>query len=426
MSKHEEILNYIESLEIGKQVSVRGIANRMSVADGTAYRAIKEAETRGLVAINDRSGTVRVANKGQKVVNRLTFGKLAVVANADVLGGLSGLEVEFSRFVISAMTLEAFQHYLEPNGLVIVGDRHDIQAYSLRQQNAVLVTGGFDVDEDVIAYANKMGIPLLRTSYDTFTVASRISHALSNELIKKDILTVADVYHQRRATLREEDTVKDFLDLVKKTNSSRFAVLNRYRVVVGVIAMRDVNHVPNDTLVGRVMTFPNVAGLEMTVASCSQKMIYEGYDMMPVVNPDHTYAGIISKSDLLQSLQKAQEESQVSRTFSDDISDHLKESGSAFQITVEPSMINSVGTVSSGVYIEMVSLIARRVMEKRRRRNVIIESLNASFFNTAQIDNVLEIYPKIISESRLGALIDCEIYCVNSIVGKILVNLQLS
>ena len=47
MSKHEEILSYIEGLEIGKQVSVRGIANRMKVADGTAYRAIKEAETLG-------------------------------------------------------------------------------------------------------------------------------------------------------------------------------------------------------------------------------------------------------------------------------------------------------------------------------------------------------------------------------------------
>lgn len=141
MSKHEEILNYIEGLEIGKQVSVRGIANRMKVADGTAYRAIKEAEILGLVAVNDRSGTVRVAVKGQKVANRLTFGKLAEIANADVLGGLAGLEVEFSKFVISAMQRESFKRYLSPNGLVIVGDRKEIQNLALREQNAVLVTG---------------------------------------------------------------------------------------------------------------------------------------------------------------------------------------------------------------------------------------------------------------------------------------------
>ncbi|AYF99909.1 DRTGG domain-containing protein [Lactococcus allomyrinae] len=426
MSKHEEILSYIEGLEIGRQVSVRGIANRMKVADGTAYRAIKEAENQGLVAVNDRSGTVRVAAKGQKVANRLTFGKLAEIANADVLGGLAGLEVEFNKFVISAMERESFKKYLSQNGLVIVGDRKDIQNLSLREHNAVLVTGGFDVDQDVIDDANRLGIPLLRTSYDTFTVANRISHALSNELIKKDIITVGDVFHQKRATLREENTVKDFLDLVKKTNYSRFAVLNRYNVVVGVIAMRDVNHKGNDTPLNKLMTRANVAKAGMTVASVSQKMIYEGYDMMPVVYDNHTYAGIITKSDLLQSLQKAQEESQVAHTFSEDVSNRLKEKGSAYTIVVEPFMINSVGSMAHGVFTEMISHVVRRVLAKKRKRNIIIESLNMHVMGAVAIDNVLEIYPKVISETRIGAMIDCEVYHVNNIVAKVLVNVQLT
>ena len=413
MSKHEEILNYIEGLEIGKQVSVRGIANRMKVADGTAYRAIKEAEILGLVAVNDRSGTVRVAVKGQKVANRLTFGKLAEIANADVLGGLAGLEVEFSKFVISAMQRESFKRYLSPNGLVIVGDRKEIQNLALREQNAVLVTGGFDVDQEVVNYANQLGIPLLRTSYDTFTVANRISHALANELIKKDIITVGDVFHQKRATLREEDTVKDFLDLVKKTNDSRFA-------------MRDVTNKKNDTPLNKVMTRANVARASMTVASVSQKMIYEGYDMMPVVYENYTYAGIITKSDLLQSLQKAQEESQVAHTFSDNIANSLVEKGSAYTVTVEPFMINSVGTIANGVFAELITQVVQRVFAKKRRRNIIIEALNMHMMGAAAIDNVLEIYPKVIGETRIGAMVDCEIYHVNNIVAKVLVNVQLT
>lgn len=426
MSKHEEILNYIEGLEIGKQVSVRGIANRMKVADGTAYRAIKEAEILGLVAVNDRSGTVRVAVKGQKVANRLTFGKLAEIANADVLGGLAGLEVEFSKFVISAMQRESFKRYLSPNGLVIVGDRKEIQNLALREQNAVLVTGGFDVDQEVVNYANQLGIPLLRTSYDTFTVANRISHALANELIKKDIITVGDVFHQKRATLREEDTVKDFLDLVKKTNDSRFAVVNTYNVVVGVVAMRDVTNKKNDTPLNKVMTRANVARASMTVASVSQKMIYEGYDMMPVVYENYTYAGIITKSDLLQSLQKAQEESQVAHTFSDNIANSLVEKGSAYTMTVEPFMINSVGTIANGVFAELITQVVQRVFAKKRRRNIIIEALNMHMMGAAAIDNVLEIYPKVIGETRIGAMVDCEIYHVNNIVAKVLVNVQLT
>ena len=49
MSKHQEIMDYLEALPIGKRVSVRSISNHLQVSDGTAYRAIKEAENRGLV-----------------------------------------------------------------------------------------------------------------------------------------------------------------------------------------------------------------------------------------------------------------------------------------------------------------------------------------------------------------------------------------
>lgn len=49
MSKHQDILDYLEKLAIGKRVSVRSISNHLKVSDGTAYRAIKEAENRGIV-----------------------------------------------------------------------------------------------------------------------------------------------------------------------------------------------------------------------------------------------------------------------------------------------------------------------------------------------------------------------------------------
>lgn len=111
------------------------------MADGTAYRAIKEAENRGLVAVNDRSGTVRVSVKGQKRNHKLTFGKIAEIASAEILGGHAGLEVEFSRFSIGAMQPESVKKFLMKNSLMIVGDRKDIQSMALHGQSAVLVTG---------------------------------------------------------------------------------------------------------------------------------------------------------------------------------------------------------------------------------------------------------------------------------------------
>ena len=45
------------------------------MSDGTAYRAIKEAENRGLVETRPRSGTVRVKSK-KVAIERLTFAEL--------------------------------------------------------------------------------------------------------------------------------------------------------------------------------------------------------------------------------------------------------------------------------------------------------------------------------------------------------------
>ena len=89
-------------------------------------------------------------------------------------------------------------------------------------------------------------------------------------------------------------------------------------------------------------------------------------------------------------------------------------------------MINSVGTIANGVFSELISQVVQRVFTKRRRRNIIIESLNMHMMGAAAIDNVLEIYPKVIGETRIGAMVDCEIYHVNNIVAKVLVNVQLT
>ena len=103
MSKHQEIIAYLEKLPIGKRVSVRSISNYLGVSDGTAYRAIKEAENRGLVETRPRSGTVRVKSK-KVVLEHLTYHEIAEITRSEVLAGQAGLDKEFSKFSIGAMT----------------------------------------------------------------------------------------------------------------------------------------------------------------------------------------------------------------------------------------------------------------------------------------------------------------------------------
>ncbi|CCQ24165.1 UPF0173 metal-dependent hydrolase LMHCC_0991 [Listeria monocytogenes N53-1] len=68
-TKHEQILKYIENLAVGEKISVRKIAKNLSVSEGTAYRAIKDAEIIGFVSTIKRVGTLRL-NGNKKIVSK--------------------------------------------------------------------------------------------------------------------------------------------------------------------------------------------------------------------------------------------------------------------------------------------------------------------------------------------------------------------
>lgn len=217
MSKHQEILEYLENLAVGKRVSVRSISNHLKVSDGTAYRAIKEAENRGIVETRPRSGTVRVAQKAKVNIEKLTYAEIARISDSQVVAGIEGLSKEFSKFSIGAMTHRNIEKYLVQGGLLIVGDRDEIQHLALQHQNAILVTGGFNVSPSVCRLADKLQIPVMVTHYDTFTVSTMINHTLSNAKIRTDLKTVEQVYQSQMdyGFLAQDDTVKEFNLLVK-------------------------------------------------------------------------------------------------------------------------------------------------------------------------------------------------------------------
>ena len=425
MSKHQEILSYLEELPVGKRVSVRSISNHLGVSDGTAYRAIKEAENRGLVETRPRSGTIRI--KSQKVsIERLTYAEIAEVTGSDVMAGRDGLDREFSKFSIGAMTEDNILSYLHDGGLLIVGDRTQIQMLALENENAVLVTGGFEINENVLKLANKKNIPVLRSKHDTFTIATMINRALSNVQIKTDILTVEKIYQTSHeyGYLHETDTVKDYLDLVRKNRSSRFPVVNKDQVVVGVMTMRDAADQSPGTTLDKTMTRNvYITGLSTNIANISQRMIAEDFEMVPVVRSNHTLLGVVTRRDVMDKMSR----SQISAlpTFSEQIGQKLSYHHDEVVITVEPFMLDKIGVLANGVLSEILTLMTQNLVVNSGR-NLIIEQMLIYFLHAVQIDDVLRIQARIIHHTRRSAIIDYDLYLNQQIVAKANVTVKIN
>jgi len=192
-TKHEQIIRHIISLNIGNRISVRQIAKELNVSDGTAYRAIKEAENQGLVSTIERVGTIRIERKKKENFDRLTFAEVVNIIDGQVLGGRDGLYKTLNKFIIGAMELDPMMQYTEADSLLIVGNREEAHELAIKKGAAVLITGGFETTDDIKQLANDKELPIISTSYDTFTVAAMINRAIYDQLIKKEIIFVEDI-----------------------------------------------------------------------------------------------------------------------------------------------------------------------------------------------------------------------------------------
>lgn len=436
-TKHDLIIAHIESLPVGERISVRGIAKELDVSEGTAYRAIKDAESSGIVSTIQRVGTIRIERKLKKHIEKLTFAEVSKIVEGEVLGGSAGLEKDLNKFVIGAMEEKAMERYITPGSLMIVGNRTNVQKLALKEGAAVLITGGFETTPEIETIADEQALPIISTTYDTFTVATMINRALSDQLIKKDILLVGDIYMSLDKTqyLETTELVKDYKALSELTTHTRFPVVNKNRRVVGIVTAKDVLEKSEQQVIERIMTKdPRMAKKTMSVASVSHQMIWEGLEVMPVVTDDLSLLGIVTRQDIMKAMQLVQRQPQVSDTISDQIAGQIqmveydfegnKLEQPEFHFIVTPQMVNELGTISFGVLSEIIASTTKRSLLINQRRNTWIEQVNLHYFRLIQLESEVVLRPKILEFGRRSAKLDIEIFIENSLVGKAIVVCQ--
>ena len=432
-TKHQRIIEYIESLPVGEKISVRTIAKNMQLSEGTAYRAIKAAENLGVVSTIERVGTIRIERKSKDNFEKLSFGEIVKIIEGEVYGGYAGLDKILNRFVIGAMTEDAMSRYIHPESLVIIGNRKEAQLLALEQGAAVLITGGFTASEELIHRADELAIPVIGTTYDTFTVASLINRAMTDQLIKKKIMIVSDIYTDFSHThyLMIDDTVEDYRKMNQQTGNSRFPVINHSNRLVGVVTAKDVIGKSDHLVIERVMTKnPSVTKLHASVASVAHSMIWNGLEMLPVVQDNMELIGIISRQDVMKAMQLAQRQPQVGNTFEDDVAESLNvldmdTQQSKFQFTVTPQMTNNLGMLSFGVLCEVVSVASKEFISRSQRRNAVIEQLDLHYLKMIPIDSEIILQIQSLDNGRKITKLDISVYLENTIVAKAVMSSQL-
>lgn len=428
MTKHEQIIKHIENLSVGQKISVRKIAKYLDVSEGTAYRAIKDAGQRGLVATIDRVGTVRIEKKARQHLDNLTFAEIAKIIDGHLIGGRSGRFKTLTKFAIGAMEVDNVVNFVSKNTLLIVGNRLDVQKAALQKGSAVLITGGFDTTDEIKRMADDKGLPIISSNYDTFMVANIINRAVYNQMIKKEILVVDDIVIPIEETsyVMQTLTVQDVRDKSRETGHSRFPVVDEHVRLTGLITSKDIINQNAEETVCKVMTKPPISvQMHTTVASCAHIMIWEGIELLPVTGVNKQLIGVITREDVLKAMQVVGRQPQVGETINDQVAKHIEIRNHQIFVEVTPQLTNQFGTLSKSVSVAIIEETIKSVMRKHKKLEVMIESLNIFYIKTVQIENEIEVLYQILDMGRNFAKIEVTMESNQAPVAKALIMCQL-
>ncbi len=141
--------------------------------------------------------------------------------------------------LVAGSQFESFQKRLAmrspENVIVITGDRKDIQEYCAKEKvRAIIITSGYTPDKDIRDLAEKNGVSLLVSPYDTSATSMLIIYSSP----------VSSMANQELAPLHMNDTIKKVRPILQRAPGGTLPVIDDNNTVVGVIAESDLLNDP--------------------------------------------------------------------------------------------------------------------------------------------------------------------------------------
>lgn len=153
-----------------------------------------------------------------------------------VVGDMEG-SICSGKVLISAANPDLMEDYIEPGDLVILGNRYESQLSAIEMKaQCIIVCEGALVSKTITKLSEDSGCTIIRTPYDTYTVARLINQSMPiSHFMKSNGLV----------TFTREDYIEDIREIMAKKRYRDFPVLDKDGNFHGMISRRnllDVKH----------------------------------------------------------------------------------------------------------------------------------------------------------------------------------------
>ncbi len=232
----ENVKTQIKDLNYDKVLSIKPYSTIIS-----AFKIMEENKIRTLAIVNDDNKLLGIVTmkdiamaliKGNFYYLKTRISNIVKDLNGEILAG-DDIEIEGHISVVAFYydTIKE-KEILNEDSIVIVGDRYDIIDYSIeREVKLIIVTGVNKIPDKLIKKAQKMNVPIISLSEDTYTISKLINQCnyISSIMIKKDIVKFV-----------ETEYLEDVNEELITNKHSNYPIVTENNRFLGFISRRHV------------------------------------------------------------------------------------------------------------------------------------------------------------------------------------------
>ena len=300
------MLSYIEQLPEGSKVSVRELSSQLKVSEGTAYKAVKEAELRGLVLVKPKAGTVRVKSEQSSLEKAVLAADLSKVLGLTIITGKERLRSGIRKLIICDGSERALRRQFQgvsPGAcLCLCGDRPDIQNAVLEAGGHLLLTDGAKASWTQTSAAERNGLLILSSAQSAYSLVrlfdaefvSRADYSASGQVSS---------WMQTPDYLYFNDIVADWQQMyIESSLAKQYPLVDdNLELYGGLDLWRSATAVPSQKLSSVAAEKAEFAKVELTedLKNVAKHFVVNGESLAAVMDGKRM-VGIITANDLLR------------------------------------------------------------------------------------------------------------------------------
>ena len=218
---------------VSGEISIKRAWEILSATHATTLPSVDEFNNLvGLITVRDIAMTYMEVYDNKIIATANTpYANIIDTLSAALIVGNKDKIVQSGKVLIAAANPDMMENYICKDDIVILGNRYESQLCSIEMEaQCIIICDGANVSKTIKKLAEDRSCTILKTPYDTYTVARLINQSIPIRYFMKKSNII---------TFSSEDYITDIREVMASKRHQYYPVLDEFGKYMGLISQRN-------------------------------------------------------------------------------------------------------------------------------------------------------------------------------------------